>query len=211
MDFSTILERRRAINFFDPARDVPQTLLEQMIQDASLTPSSYNLQPWNLIALRELDDKMRLRNVAMNQPKVSEAPVVLIVLADTKGWEKGHPTVERNFEEMLKAGSIKQERRDWFYGACARLYGKSHDTQFAFGVKNTAFFAMSLMYAAANLGLDTHPMDGFDHDGVRREFNIPDHYWIPLLMAVGYFNEEETKPARKWRKSPAEILVRFDK
>ncbi|GFM34096.1 nitroreductase family protein [Desulfovibrio subterraneus] len=210
MEFSTILERRRAINFFDPSKDVPQPLLEQIIQDASLTPSSYNLQPWNLIALRELDDKMRLRKVAMNQPKVSEAPVVLIVLADTGGWDKGHPAVERNFEEMLKAGSIKPERRDWFYGACAKLYGKSAESQLAFGLKNAAFFAMSLMYAAANLGLDTHPMDGFDHDGVMREFNIPARYRIPLLMAVGYFNEEEKKPAPKWRKSPADILVRFD-
>ena len=40
---------------------------------------------------------------------------------------------------------------------------------------------MSLMLAAKNLGLDTHPMDGFDHDGVKKAFDIPDNYWVLLL------------------------------
>lgn len=210
MDFNTILQKRRAVNFFDPAKDVPQPLLEQMIEDAANAPSSFNLQPWNVIALRNLDDKVRLRKVAMNQPKVSEAPVVLIVLADCQGWEKGHPTLERNFLEMLKAGSMKEAQKDWFYGACGKLYGKNRDTQLAFAIKNTSFFAMSMMYAAANLGLDTHPMDGFDHEAVRKEFKIPDNYWVPMLIAVGYFNTEEAYPAKKWRKSYDEIAVRFD-
>ncbi len=210
MDFEAILERRRAVNVFDPVRDVQQDMLEKMIKDAANTPSSYNLQPWNVIVLRELDDKMRLRKLAMNQPKVSEAPVVLIVLADCGGWQAGHPTVERNFEEMVQAGNIGQDKHEWYHEACQRMYGGSRDTQLAFGVKNTAFFAMSLMYAATNLGLDTHPMDGFLHDAVKEEFHIPDRYWIPLLMSVGYFSPDETLAPKKWRKGYDDIVVRFD-
>nr|WP_300462341.1 nitroreductase family protein [Desulfobacula sp.] len=37
-----------------------------------------------------------------------------------------------------------------------------------------------------SLGLETHPMDGFDHEAVKKEFNIPEKYWILLLLAVGY-------------------------
>ena len=66
------------------------------------------------------------------------------------------------------------------------------------------------MLAAKNLGLDTHPMDGFDHEGVRKAFNIPDNYWIPLLMAVGYFRTEEELAPPKWRKTYDEIVVNFD-
>lgn len=209
MDFSDILVNRRAINFFDPERDVPQQLLEKAVEDAANAPSSFNLQPWNVIVLRDLDDKMRLRKVAMNQPKITEAPVVMVMLADCRGWEKGHPTLERDFDEMKQAGSMKEAQRDWFYGACGKLYGASAETRLAFAVKNTAFFAMSFMYAAANLGLDTHPMDGFDHEAVKREFAIPDHYWVPLLVAVGYFNEEESRPPCKWRKNFGDIAVRF--
>jgi len=68
---------------------------------------------------------------------------------------------------------------------------------------------MALMLAAKNLGLDTHPMDGFDHEAVRKEFNIPDNYWIPLLMAVGYFNKDMELAPPKWRKTVEEIIVKF--
>ena len=55
---------------------------------------------------------MRLRKVAWDQPKVSEAPVVFIVLADRDGWKEGHKFVERNFKEMVKAGSMTKDKHD---------------------------------------------------------------------------------------------------
>ena len=69
---------------------------------------------------------------------------------------------------------------------------------------------MGLMLAGKSLGLDTHPMDGFDMDAVRTEFKIPDNFWIPLLLCVGYFKTGQTLAPPKWRKSVDEILVRFD-
>ena len=65
---------------------------------------------------------------------------------------------------------------------------------------------MSLMYAAKSLGLDTHPIDGFDHEAVRSEFNIPKNYWIPLLLALGYFDKQRELHPPKWRKSFEEIV-----
>ncbi|WP_321492238.1 nitroreductase family protein [uncultured Desulfobacter sp.] len=210
MDFSKVVTQRRAVNFFDPNKDVPDTLLRQVINMAALTPSSFNLQPWQLIALRDEKDKLRLQKLAMNQPKVSEAPVTLIVLADRSGYKDENPFVERAFHEMIKAGSVTESSRAWFSKARGSLYGKSMESEMAFACKNTGFFAMALMLAAKSLGLDTHPMDGFDHDGVKKEFNIPDRYWIPLLIAVGYFDESKDLAAPKWRKTADEILVRFD-
>jgi len=45
--------------------------------------------------LRETADKERLKALAWGQPKIVEAPVTLIVLADKDGWKEGHPTVEK--------------------------------------------------------------------------------------------------------------------
>jgi nitroreductase len=99
--------------------------------------------------------------------------------------------------------------REWFMNAAKSLYDWSPDANLAFAVKNTGFFAMSLMYAATNLGLESHPMDGFDHEGVRKAFNIPENYWIPVLLAVGYRKPGLELTAARWRKTKEEIFVSF--
>jgi nitroreductase len=210
MDFKDVVNQRRAVNFFDPQKPVSDDLIREMIRTAAKAPSSFNLQPWSLIILRDADEKMRLRKQAFDQPKVTEAPVVFIVLADRDGWRKGHPFAERNFKEMVKAGTRTEDQYDGLINTWQGLYGATEEKQQAFACKNTGFFAMSLMYAAKSLGLDSHPMDGFDHEGVRREFRIPQNYWVPLLLAVGHFDEKKKLGPPKWRKSLEEIVVRFD-
>ena len=209
MEFKDVMQQRRAVNFFDPTKDVTEAQLKEIIETAALAPSGFNLQPWNLIVLRDKAKKDMLRKVAWDQPKITDAPVVLIVLGDREGFKKGNAGFEKDFAESVKAGIMKQEQYDWFINAANSLYGVSPERQLAFACKNTGFFAMSLMLAAKDAGLDSHPMDGFDIDGVRKAFNIPDQYWIPLLLAIGYFDKTKTLLPPKWRKSYNEIVVNF--
>lgn len=210
MSFENIATMRRSINFFNPEKEVGDNLLTQLIETAALAPSSFNLQPWNLLVLDSKEDREKLRPLAWDQPKVTEAPVILVVLADKNGWAEGHPTVEKNWQQMLATKSMVEEQREWFLNAAKSLYDWSPEANLAFGIKNSAFFAMSLMYAATSLGLETHPMDGFDHEGVRKTFNIPDNFWIPLLLAVGYRKADLELQPPKWRKSREEIVISFE-
>jgi len=209
MNFQEISKKRRSINFFYTKKDVPENLLMEVVDIAANTPSSFNLQPWNLMVLRDTDEKEMLKSLAWDQPKIIEAPVVLIVLADKSGWQEGNPLFEKNWNEMLKSGSMKSDQRDWFLNATKSLYNWSPDANLAFAAKNAGFFSMSLMYAATSLGLETHPMDGFDHEAVRKAFKIPDNYWIPLLLAVGYIKPGVELHPAKWRKTYNEIVVSF--
>src|SRR5262245_36066528 len=72
--------RRRATCGFDPDRPLSDDLLKRILHLATLAPSGFNLQPWRFIVLRNEWNRRRLRACAFNQPKVSEAPAVLIVL-----------------------------------------------------------------------------------------------------------------------------------
>ncbi len=209
MKYEDIVYTRRAINFFDPEKDVPEETLDKVITLAAQAPSGFNLQPWNLMVLRDKSEKEKLQALAWNQPKVAEAPITLIVLADMNGWQAGNPTLERNWQEMVKSGGMTDDKRDWFLGAAQSLYGWSDSAGVAFAAKNAGFFSMALMYAATNYGLETHPMDGFDHEGVKKAFNIPENYWVPALIALGYRKPGLEVQDPKWRKSPEDIKITF--
>lgn len=209
MEFKDAMKQRRAVNFFDPTKEVTDAQLRQIIETAALAPSGFNLQPWNVIVLRDKNEKETLKKVAMNQPKITEAPVVLIILGDREGWKQGNAGFEKDFVESVKEGIMKQEQYDWFCKATHSLYGSAPERQLAFACKNAGFFAMSIMLAAKDAGLDSHPMDGFDIEGVRKAFHIPDRFWIPLLIAIGHFDPTKTLLPAKWRKSLDEIVVKF--
>jgi len=207
MEFTKIMTERRAVNFFDPTKPVNDDELKKIIETAALAPSGFNFQPWQLIVVKSPADKERLKAVAWNQPKITDAPVVLILLADRDGWKAGHPTFEKVWQNMLDLGYIKPEQRGWIEGGTKSIY-EGVEKSLAFAVKNAAFFGMALMLAAKDAGLDSHPMDGFDHDGVRKAFNIPDNFFVPMLLAIGHFNEKYKLMPPKWRKSYEEIVLR---
>jgi nitroreductase len=209
MEFKDAMKQRRAVNFFDSTQEVTDAQLKQILETAALAPSGFNLQPWNAIVLRDKNEKETLRKVAMNQPKITEAPVVLIILGDREGWKQGNAGFEKDFVESVKEGIMKQEQYDWFCKATNSLYGLTPERQLAFACKNAGFFAMSIMLAAKDAGLDSHPMDGFDIEGVRKAFHIPDRFWIPLLIAIGHFDKSKTLFPPKWRKYFNEIVVKF--
>lgn len=210
MNFSDIVHKRRSINFFDTEKDVSEDLLGRVISLAAQAPSSFNLQPWNVVAVRDGGKKEKLQELAWGQPKVSEAPVTLIVLGDMDGWKEGHATLEYNWRQMLDTGSMGEEQRGWFLDATRNLYGSSEEAVISFAAKNAGFFSMALMYAATSFGLETHPMDGFDREGVKKAFKIPDNYWLPLLIAVGYPKPGLELHPPKWRKTAGDILVNFE-
>jgi nitroreductase len=207
MEFGKLMATRRSVNFFDPNKPVSDDELRKIVELATLSPSSYNLQPWNLVLVRSPEDKARLRKRAMNQPKITEAPVVFIVLADKDGYKEGHPTVEQVWASWVKNDYMKPEQKKGFVEATQKLYGGGELRSLAFAVKNAAFLGLALMLAAKELGVDTHPMDGFDHDGVVEEFSIPKNFFVPMLIAVGHFDETKTLLPRNWRKPYEEIVI----
>lgn len=57
MEFKDVIKQRRAVNFFDPTKNVTDAQLKQIIETAALAPSGFNLQPWRVIVLRDKEKK----------------------------------------------------------------------------------------------------------------------------------------------------------
>ena len=206
MDLLDAVKERRSVTFFEEGRTIPDNTLRELLELANLAPSSFNLQPWQVVVVRDPERKRILRRYALDQSKIEEASAVLIVVAE--------PDVEVNLNIMLDSweelGYIKKANRATITDMVRRRYGRegSHERK-VFAAKNAALFAMSLMFVAKGLGLETHAIDGFDEAPMKKAFAIPDDKLVPMLIAIGYLRHGAVLLPRAFRR-PFKDFVRFE-
>ena len=103
-----LLERRATAHFTD--EEVPEEYLNAILELGCQAPSGYNMQPWRFVVVRGAENRERLRRVAFNQPKVAEAPVVIIALGMKEEWKERASEVFREGAER-GAGALRTGSR----------------------------------------------------------------------------------------------------
>jgi nitroreductase len=182
-----IAERRATPGFLpDP---VPDADLHRILDAGLSAPSGYNLQPWRFVVVRDAERRARLREAAMEQRKVEEAPVVIVACGDFHDWR-------RDLDEELRMAEhhgwgtekdhakVRKNVTHFFESPPGNSSGAGPD--FAIWLNRHTMIAFTtMMWMAEVLGYDTAPMEGFYEDKVRAVLAIPEHVRVVALLAIG--------------------------
>jgi len=185
---SELVRNRRATDNFSP-EPVPDSDLQEILRAGLEAPSSYNLQPWRFVVVRDGTQRRRLRMAAMNQQKVEQAPVVIVACGDTLSWREDLEEVIRLGQEHGVGGEAWAQRKR--KNVTADL--GSHSSISMWVAKQTMIAATTMMWMAEALGYDTGPMEGFDEEVVRTVLGIPTHVRVLFLLAIGHLRGEDGK------------------
>ncbi|MGL4998976.1 MAG: nitroreductase family protein [Cetobacterium sp.] len=199
MNFKDVVSKRRSVNFFDPNKDLDLKIFEEIINEAVLAPSSFNLQPWRIIAVQSPEAKEKLFT-ACTQPKIKEAAMTLILVGDTFGYGRDNPM----WNIKIEAG-MNEEKVSQLINMCETVLYPTEVKRNAMAVRDVSILAMSIMLCAKNIGVDTHPMIGFNEDKVKESFGIDEDKTVVMLLSIGYFDESKTLNPREKRLSFNEI------
>ncbi len=173
---------RRATSQYKPD-EVPEDVLNAILQLGTQAPSGYNLQPWRFIVVRDEENRKRLQAVAYNQPKVGQAPVVIIAIGMKEEWKERADEV---FREGAERGAGNIETVEQYKQQAIGFL--THMPMDVWVNRHTMIAVTTMMLVAEAYGFDTAPMEGFDPAGVKREFNIPDEAEVVCLLAIGRMN-----------------------
>lgn len=78
-----VLNWRYATKKFDTTRTIPQDILTELVDVLRLSPSSFGLQPWKFIVVKDPALRQELRQHAWNQPQITEASHLIVLCAKT--------------------------------------------------------------------------------------------------------------------------------
>jgi len=154
-----------------------------LLEAARLAPSACNLQPFRALVVDKPEDLTFVSQTAYSIGATTNAPLIIIAMADTSADAK----LQDRLEELIEAKSIEPVDMNRLKSA------KNAPFQLQLGediaLLSTAIAVEHIVLQAIKLELGTCWVHHFEIDEIREYFKIPENLRIVTLLTVGYPNE----------------------
>lgn len=201
MDILEAIESRRSVKHFDPAHEMTDAEIDSLIELAKLAPSSFNIQNYRFVVVKDRDLRQRVRNVAWNQAQVTDASLLIIMCADLKSYASNPARYWAHAPKSVQ---------DVLVPAMIPFYKGNPQLERDEAMRSTGLAGMTLMLAARGMGYDSCPMVGFDPDAVARLIRLPQDHVISFMISIGKAIQPAWPRGERIANSEAVITDRFD-
>ncbi|RHW41472.1 nitroreductase family protein [Neobacillus notoginsengisoli] len=199
---SSVIQERRSVRKYDPSFKISRDEIIDILQEATLAPSSNNLQPWKFLVFTDEEVKKELRGIAFNQEQVETASAVIAVLGDAEMYHN----IEDVYRSAYEAGYMEEKIMERMIENTSRTYqNASHEVREHIATFDAGLVSMQLMLIAKARGYDTVPMGGYNKELFKERFDIGDRYIPTILIALG----KAAAPGRPTTRFPVGDVVEF--
>lgn len=194
-DFAEIVKGRRSVRHYDESIKISREEIGEMISEASLAPSSANMQPWRVVVVDTPEGKEKLRPlVRFNTAQNDTSSAMLLIFGDTQSYLYA----EEIYNTAVEQGKMPAEVRDRQLGTILSMYPTlPQELKVEVAKIDSSLFAMQFMLVARAHGYDTNPMAGFETDQVAQAFGLDEERYAPVMMiSIGKAKEEGHESVR---------------
>lgn len=208
-EFRKVVHSRRSVRRFTD-EPVPDAVLKDCLELATLAPNSSNLQPWEFFVVQTPGLRSELAKACLGQNAATTAPVLIAIVARPDTWRKHARLALEEWPKGEKLPSIVER----YYKKIAPIHynqgpfgllgvakktaglvvgmsrpvprGPSSITDMkVWATKSTALAAENLMLALRAHGYDSCPMEGLDECRVRKLLKLPRKGLVTMVLAAG--------------------------
>jgi len=170
------IKERRSVKHYDSNHKLSDEEIEKLMSLAVLSPTSFNIQNWRFVLVKDPEIRKKIRSAAWDQAQVTDASLLLVICADLKSWKK-------NPEQYWK--NAPKEVQDFLVPAMGPFYEGKDQLQRDEAMRSCGIAAQTLMLAAKSMRYDSNPMIGFDPEKVAEIIKLPDDHVISMMMVIG--------------------------
>lgn len=208
--FQKILHARRSIRIYTGER-IPEATMRDILADATLAPSSSNLQSYQLYWVKDREKKDAVATACLGQPAATTAGELVVVVARQDLWRQNldallqqmtqdgqalPPSVKFYYEKLVPKvmatdplGLLNAGRRMFYFlkgltGPTVRTPVSTGDHRI-FGHTQAALAAQTLMLSFTAHGYDSCPMGGMDAVRIRKILHLPRRAEVAMVISAG--------------------------
>ncbi|OXM82389.1 NAD(P)H-dependent oxidoreductase [Paenibacillus rigui] len=206
---------RHACKEFDPNQKISDADFEFILETGRLSPSSFGFEPWKFVVVQNKELRNKLLPVTWGAKKqLPTASHFVLLLTRTKADLTADSSYVINHLNQVK--KVPEEMQEGF----RRVYHNFQENEFKlldnerfmfeWASRQTYIALGNMMTAAAQIGIDSCPIEGFDKEAVEhilQEEGILGSFGVSCMAAFGY---RVAEPREKTRQSADQVVQWVD-
>lgn len=208
-DYIENLKWRYATKQFDSDKELEESKIEILLDSVQLSASSYGMQPYEVLVIKDKETRRKLHPAAFEQPQILDASYVLVFCANTIIDET---YLDEYVENIVSTRGMKKEdlsgMKEMIMNA---VISQPQENKIEWAKRQSYLALGNLLSAAAHYKIDVCPMEGFDPTQFNQILELEGKNLATAVIAtVGYRSEEDQlQHAKKVRKPKEKLFHRL--
>ena len=205
-EFLKIMDFRHACKLFDERKKISDEDMHYILEVAQKSPSSFGMEAWKFLVITNDELREKLRPFCWNQPQITTCSHLVVVLAgiETLKVESGvvrSQLMRRNMPEDKLNSFIE------LYASHLENTLDSDENIYQWSARQTYIAAANMMNAAANIGIDSCPIEGFEKENVEKVLELDtSKFQVAMILPFGYRVNEQSQQLRSSFESVVEFI-----
>tara|TARA_R110002167_G_scaffold108398_6_gene276807 strand:+ start:3086 stop:3697 length:612 start_codon:yes stop_codon:yes gene_type:complete len=199
---------RYATKKFNPSKNISDSNLERLKEAIQLSVSSYGLQLYKVLVIKDLKLRNRLKKASYDQSQITDASHLFVFCNYTERSEKH---IDDYIQATAKMQGSPMDKLS-VYGDFIKgsLSQKTDSEWISWSEKQTYLALSNLLMACAELKIDACPMEGFEPDRYNKILGLNKKGLNAAVIApVGFRSVEDHTQFRKKVRKPKDLLFEF--
>lgn len=189
------LQWRYAVKEFDQEQTVSEKNITELLEATNLAPTAFGLQPFDIIVISNKEIQKELVEYSYGQEKILDASHVIVFAAHKKisdFYIKEY--VARTAEiRNIPVGSLFE-----FESMMLNTFHALPEDKHVSWSQRQLYLALGvLLTAAADLKIDSCPMEGFIPEKYNEILDLPEHLQASVVVPLGYRSDKDDYQHRK--------------
>lgn len=201
------LQWRYATKKFDPTRKIPDPIWSALEDSLVLAPSSFGLQPWKFFVIQDQNLRQQLLPHSWNQTQVVEASHLVVFAIKT---QLDVAYADRYLERMAEVQGVPIDTLAGFGNMLKGFLEKPPLSLDEWAVRQVYIALGQFMVAAAMVGVDTCPMEGFIPAKYDEILGLPQQgYRSVVVCPAGYRDPADKYASRPKVRFPKSMMIGY--
>lgn len=195
-DFTKAMDFRHACKVFDTNKKINNQEIRYILEAGRTSPSSFGMEGWKFLVITNETLKAKLRPACWDQVQITSCSHLVVVLCAIENVKPSSGIPAQRFMRR----PLSQEQKEGYI----ELYSThlqetlSSDANIYAWTSKQSYLAMSnMMTAAAFVGIDSCPIEGFEKEKVEEILELDTtQFQVAALLPLGYRLNEQSAQIR---------------